>query len=642
MANLRIVSVTAIDSTTITATFTENLNEDIGTANVTITSQTAGVPDSAVLVVSIVGNELTVTCQPLIPLAAYFVTFFSTSTQLFNSLNGNATILNDGVTNRQLIIAPLDSNNPVQTYLTNFLRNNVYNLEPTSIISSWIQVLSTSLSKALYDIRQSGNENYLSFTVVDESQTRGPGPFDRLNEEGAYEVLRVGLAPTNAPTQSITPIASFPSYPVSLFATSNIEKLTPSSQDTVGTFNLDDFTINLRKQFVIILNSVTFLYSSSLSAYVYDIQKYGYQILTSVYDPDFAFTYLQLKNNQIMLSSKILNDPLFSTENIVSVQVSYQYKDTGKIIDPASLVVDTVIPSGREIVLDVFAHQPDRNLIHRIPHAAQHGAPPAEIARPAVQLEQPHHHFVHAFFGKHQRHLVDRRHIPRRHHRARVHVAEQRDLIFHSRADGALRAAQQNIGLNTDAAQLFHAVLGGLGFQLLGGGDPGHQRHMHEHAVVAPLLMAHLADGFHKRQRLDVAHGAADLHDHHVHVGRDFAHGGFDLVGHVRDHLYGLAQIIAAPLARNDLLVDAAGCEVIRLRQLGVREALVMAQVQVGFGAIVGDEDFAMLEGAHGAGIHVQIGVEFLQRDVSRGSPAGIRWMPPQYPCPTKRPRRRS
>lgn len=350
MANLRIVSVTAIDSTTITATFTENLNEDIGTANVTITSQTAGVPDSAVLVVSIVGNELTVTCQPLIPLAAYFVTFFSTSTQLFNSLNGNATILNDGVTNRQLIIAPLDSNNPVQTYLTNFLRNNVYNLEPTSIISSWIQVLSTSLSKALYDIRQSGNENYLSFTVVDESQTRGPGPFDRLNEEGAYEVLRVGLAPTNAPTQSITPIASFPSYPVSLFATSNIEKLTPSSQDTVGTFNLDDFTINLRKQFVIILNSVTFLYSSSLSAYVYDIQKYGYQILTSVYDPDFAFTYLQLKNNQIMLSSKILNDPLFSTENIVSVQVSYQYKDTGKIIDPASLVVDTVIPSGREIV----------------------------------------------------------------------------------------------------------------------------------------------------------------------------------------------------------------------------------------------------------------------------------------------------
>jgi hypothetical protein len=350
MANLRIVNVTATDSTTITATFTENLNEDIGTANVTITSQTAGVPDSLALIVNIVGDELNITCQPLIPLAAYFVTFFSTSNQLFNSLNGDAVILNDGVTNRQLIIAPLDSNNPVQTYLTNFLQNNVYNLDPTSIVSSWIQVLSTALSRALYDIRQSGNENYLSFTVIDEAQTRGPGPFDRLNEEGAYEVLRVGLAPTNATTQYVTPIASFPSYPVSLWATPNVENLTTSSQDIAGTFNLDDFTINLSKQSVIILTGATFVYTSSLSAYVYDIQTYGYQILTSEYDPDFAFTYLQLNNNQIILSSKILNDPLFSTENIAYVQVSYQYKDTGKIIDPTSLIVDTVIPSGREVV----------------------------------------------------------------------------------------------------------------------------------------------------------------------------------------------------------------------------------------------------------------------------------------------------
>ena len=87
---------------------------------------------------------------------------------------------------------------------------------------------------------------------------------------------------------------------------------------------------------------------------------------------------------------------------------------------------------------------------------------------------------------------------------------------------------------------------------------------MHEGAIVAALFVAHLADGFQKRQRLDVADRAADLHDHHIHVGRHFTHGGFDLVGDVRDHLHGLAQIIAAPLAGDDLLVDAARGEVIR------------------------------------------------------------------------------
>ena len=44
---------------------------------------------------------------------------------------------------------------------------------------------------------------------------------------------------------------------------------------------------------------------------------------------------------------------------------------------------------------------------------------------------------------------------------------------------------------------------------------------MHEDAVLAALLMADLADRFEKRQRFDIAHRAADLDDHDVHVRRD-------------------------------------------------------------------------------------------------------------------------
>ena len=95
--------------------------------------------------------------------------------------------------------------------------------------------------------------------------------------------------------------------------------------------------------------------------------------------------------------------------------------------------------------------------------------------------------------------------------------------------------------------------------------------------------MAHLAHGFEKRQRFDIAHGAADFDDHHVHVLRHALHGGLDFVGDVGNHLHGLAEVIAAALAGDDLLVDAAGGEVVALRELGVREALVVAEIEIGF-----------------------------------------------------------
>ena len=93
----------------------------------------------------------------------------------------------------------------------------------------------------------------------------------------------------------------------------------------------------------------------------------------------------------------------------------------------------------------------------------------------------------------------------------------------------------------------------------------------------------------------------------------DPPHRGFDLVGDVRNHLHGLAQIIAAALARDDLLVDASAGQVVGLGQRSVGEALIVAQVEIGLGAVVGDEDLAVLERAHGAGIDVQIRIEFLQ-----------------------------
>ena len=81
------------------------------------------------------------------------------------------------------------------------------------------------------------------------------------------------------------------------------------------------------------------------------------------------------------------------------------------------------------------------------------------------------------------------------------------------------------------------------------------------------------------------------------------------------DDLDGLAEVVAAALLGDDLLVDAAGGEVVVAGEMGVGEAFVVAEVEVGLGAVVGDEDFAVLEGRHGAGVDVEVGVELHQVD---------------------------
>ena len=45
-------------------------------------------------------------------------------------------------------------------------------------------------------------------------------------------------------------------------------------------------------------------------------------------------------------------------------------------------------------------------------------------------------------------------------------------------------------------------------------------------------------------------------------------------------------------------------------------EALVMAEIEIGLGAVVGHEHFAVLIRRHRSGIEVEIGVEFAETDL--------------------------
>src|SRR6266511_1775944 len=267
------------------------------------------------------------------------------------------------------------------------------------------------------------------------------------------------------------------------------------------------------------------------------------------------------------------------------------------------------------LVVDILADHGDEHLVARIVGAMHERLPLAHVGLFGFDVQILEHQLVHALVGEGERALVDAGDVARGDDGALLDVAEQGDLALHLLRQEAVGAAEQDVGLDSDGEQLLDGMLRGLGLELAGSGDEGHQRDVNEQSVFAAQLLAHLADGFEEGKRLDVAHGAADLADDDVDIVRDLLHRRLDLVGDVRNDLHGLAEIVAAALLGDDLLVDAAGGEVVVAREPAVGEALVVSQVEVSLGAVVGDEDLAVLEGRHGAGIDVEVGVKFLQID---------------------------
>ena len=81
----------------------------------------------------------------------------------------------------------------------------------------------------------------------------------------------------------------------------------------------------------------------------------------------------------------------------------------------------------------------------------------------------------------------------------------------------------------------------------------------------------------------------------------DLADAGLDLVGDVGDELDGLAEVVAAALLADDGVEDLAGGQVVDAGEDAGGEALVVAEVEVGLGAVVEHVDLAVLVGRHGA-----------------------------------------
>ena len=148
---------------------------------------------------------------------------------------------------------------------------------------------------------------------------------------------------------------------------------------------------------------------------------------------------------------------------------------------------------------------------------------------------------------------------------------------------------------------------------------------MDEDGVLPAHLVAHLADRFQEGKAFDVPNGTADFYDRHIHILGDPPDDCFDLVGDVRDDLNRLAEEFPFLLLLNHGLVDLARGGVVFFGQPDVREPLIVAQVQIGFRTVIGYKNLSMLERAHGARIHIDIGIKLEEIDFK---PAGLSRQP--------------
>ena len=162
------------------------------------------------------------------------------------------------------------------------------------------------------------------------------------------------------------------------------------------------------------------------------------------------------------------------------------------------------------------------------------------------------------------------------------------------RIDIGLRAADEDVRLDADLALLRRSAASASS-SARRPRDVRHEREVDVEAVSLADVERELADRLEEGQALDVADGAADLGDHDVDVVA--RRGSRPLISLV---MCGMTWTVRPGSRRgapsDDGLVDLPGRVVRVLGRRRVGEALVVAEVEVRLGAVVGDVDLAVLD----------------------------------------------
>ena len=266
---------------------------------------------------------------------------------------------------------------------------------------------------------------------------------------------------------------------------------------------------------------------------------------------------------------------------------------------------------------DVFADKPYMYRLAGRFYAVYHCGPVGKVGFRRFYAQFAAYHFGKMRFFQHERRFVKYRQRDVFDNAILFYVAEQRNLCENTFFQRFVAAQDDNVRVYAHALQFFDRMLGGFGLVFLRAVQIRHERYVDEQAVFAPDLQRDLSHRFDERLRFDIAYGAADLGNNDVGVGM-FAHVIYEflyLVGDMRYHLNGGAQVFAAALFVQHVPIDLAGGEVGIFVKVFVDKSFVVSQVEVGLRAVFGNVNFAVLIRAHRAGIDVYVRVELLRRD---------------------------
>ena len=229
-------------------------------------------------------------------------------------------------------------------------------------------------------------------------------------------------------------------------------------------------------------------------------------------------------------------------------------------------------------------------------------------------METIAHHLGQMFLLHRKGRFIEILHIQILEYMIRRNITEQGDLVFQFHGQRIFRPAHQDVRPESQSLQLLDAGLGGLGLQFPGSLQIRHQGHMEQDGVFLSHIVLELADGLQEGLALNIPHRSAHFYDGDPVFLRRLppVEPALDLVGDVGDHLHRSPAVIPVALFLEHRPVDLAGGHIGMSVQVFINKPFIMPQVQVCFRAVVGHKNFPVLDGVHGAGVHIDIGIEFL------------------------------
>ncbi len=83
----------------------------------------------------------------------------------------------------------------------------------------------------------------------------------------------------------------------------------------------------------------------------------------------------------------------------------------------------------------------------------------------------------------------------------------------------------------------------------------------------------------------------------------------------MRNNLHRATQIIAPAFFADNRIVNLAGGKIGLTRQGGGGITLIVTEIKISFGTVIGDKHLTVLKRAHGAGVNIDVRIHLLHRD---------------------------